>query len=318
MPLDFVTSEQDIEILWSAFGRYVCAPYKNNPVLLDGIESWFNALYASREQTGLNLSYRYAINYAARRAAFKSFCLNEQMFFSHSANVLSLPHFGIGDADCSYRPDRFICAWLKDLGTSGPENEILLNAHLNRARESGLGVYSTVPPFVTKIPYIDGTINQFMMALGEIISHRIDMREIDWRKSRFRSTVKADRTLAEHRDTSETELAREWFSRSLSMPSTWSRTILHVSRGTGTGYKIGAKEDISLVLPAGFITSHFNGSIDTMRFLNGWGALHWSPLDQNGRQLLILVERRHHYPSRRQDDPWHIMPLIFPKEAPHP
>ncbi len=134
MPFDgFVVYET--EVIWSAFERYLYAPYRNNPHHLTEMRRWYR---------GLNRLHRYHLDFVEventiTNRSFQGFRLHGQMIFSDNSDVLLSPYPRSRDEPRSYYPsDKFVGVHLHDYGYNEiffqecrrempPEYEIELN-----------------------------------------------------------------------------------------------------------------------------------------------------------------------------------------------
>jgi len=142
----------DIEALWACFRDYVCKPYQANPERLLEVQHWFDGLHARRDKEGIELSFkliershgevapsRFALSRLFARPqpscpakSFDAFCLNDQMFFSHDAAVMTLP-YGLKDKS-EDKSHLFVGVWLHDFGRiSEPARRLLPASSANSA-----------------------------------------------------------------------------------------------------------------------------------------------------------------------------------------
>ena len=290
------TPQASTDALWRSFGDYVCTPsYTNNKEQRGAVRAWFDELYARRNDEPITLK-RHVIEHAANgNAKYAAYSLNEQMYFSTSPLVLTLPH---PSADTETRSDRHVGVWLHDFGKPDDRFNFLYDREVNSIQ---CGIRTSARLNKVQLEIIDNPfLNAVMTATRDALdaSRQLGVAATTIGPCTLKIATTSPEMMHRHRDT-----------RNDTQENKWGRVILTALKHVGTGYALGKDETVPVTCPPGATGAHIGFKYETeFPGCKEMGALHWGNGHPEGRAVLLSETQREPYrPERLPTSPWRII-----------
>lgn len=297
---------------WHAFQDYLRAPYANNPSFLPGIITWHDELHR-RHKNGedLRLSYVEVQNELNDRK-FEAFSLNDQIYFSHDAAVLALPHpRSTRDTQIIVPSDQKIGIWLPGYGL----DEEFSRFCAEKTREvSGSQKKIEIHNFqkqVGKYRYADNVYRDVKQALGdpELPGGRANhVSEMELRFAAENPTGSGW-----HRDNAPKKSMEFGTCR-------WVRVIIIPVTRTGPLFTLDKRAHIGDVVDPEYVipcpvgaAASFLGCLHAVgnHEMDVWGAWHRAEEHKDGRGVFVIEGANSREPFRDGPSPWKFTPAVL-------
>jgi hypothetical protein len=298
--------------LWAKFESYLYASYERNPYYLPTIKQWYEALDARRQKEDLRLAFVLVENEVSGKK-FYAFRLNEQMFFSRSSAVLTLPHpRGATICEADVYPDQLVGIYLHDFGY---KKGFFKACQAQLDGDPGTSEEKVEYLDRKLYPYCNSVVGQIKRMLKNNKLPGLAANDLGYWELRLA-----------HKTPKNEDPHRDYGNKSPS--GLWTRVVIHSLVGAGTGYQTYSGKNLhtdypeftcNVISPLGTTTSHTAVSQAVGRqtgeiHYQPWGVYHYAVGCEAGRAVLIKPDTaaaNDWAPFRDLNTPWKQTPLML-------